>query len=212
MLFSAEGLINEYWEPCTILKDGSPQQVQPMSAVESLDFDGVGQLEAFYTSGGTSTMPGTYAGVIDFLDYKTIRYPGHCQLFKTMLEIGLASRKPVMVEGQEVEPRALFKAVLNRQLTSDDPDLVLVRVTAMGEKDGSAKSIIYEIIDRQETKAGLTAMMRCTAFPAAIIAKMAANGQITKRGVKPQELVVKPSLFLPELKKRGINLQITELD
>lgn len=210
MVFSPEGLINEYWEPCTILESGRPKTVPPMTGLESLDFDGVGLMEAFYTSGGSSTLPKTFRDVINLLDYKTIRYPGHCNLFKAMLEIGLASRKPIQVDGQEVEPRALFKTVLARQLDHDDPDLVLVRVTAEGEKDGAAKALVYEIIDRQDTQTGLTAMMRCTAFPAAIIARMAASGQITDRGVKPQELSVKPSLFLPQLQKRGIDLKVSE--
>lgn len=210
MVFSAEGLINEYWEPCVILEGGRKKTVNPMTEVESLEFDGVGALEAFYTSGGTSTLPETYAGKVDFLDYKTIRYPGHCQLFRTMLEIGLASRKQVSVAGQMVEPRAVLKAVLDQNLTFADPDLVLVRVSIEGTKDGKSKTITYEILDRQDAKTGLTAMMRTTAFPAAIIAWMAAAGQIKERGVKPQEVAVSPSVFLPLLKKRGILLTIKE--
>lgn len=210
MVFSAEGLINEYWEPCVILEGGRKKTVNPMTEIESLEFDGVGALEAFYTSGGTSTLPETYAGKVDFLDYKTIRYPGHCQLFRTMLEIGLASRKQVSVGGQMVEPRSVLKAVLDQNLTFDDPDLVLVRVSIEGTKDGKSKSITYEILDRQDAKTGLTAMMRTTAFPAAIIAWMAAAGQIKERGVKPQEVAVSPSVFLPLLKKRGILLTIKE--
>ncbi len=210
MVFSAEGLINEYWEPCVILEGGKKKIVNPMSDIESLEFDGVGQLEAFYTSGGTSTLPDTYGGKVDFLDYKTIRYPGHCQLFRTMLEIGLASRKQVKVGDQSVEPRALLKAVLDQNLSFGDPDLVLVRVTIEGTKSGNAKTVVYEILDRQDTKTGLTAMMRTTAFPAAIIAWMAAAGQIKERGVKPQEVAVNPSIFLPHLKKRGILLTVKE--
>ena len=53
-------------------------------------------------------------------------------------------------------------------------------------------------------------MMRTTAFPAAIVAWMAASGQHTEPGVKPQEAVVKPELFLPQLKKRGIKLTISD--
>jgi lysine 6-dehydrogenase len=210
IVFSVEGLINEYWEPCTILKGGKKTTVAPMTGLEELNFDGVGQLEAFYTSGGSSTLPDTYGGQVDFLDYKTIRYPGHCKPMRTMLELGLASRKPVTLNETEVEPRALFKAVLTRNLTHVGPDMVLVRVTVEGTKAGVEKSIVYEIVDRQEPGTELTAMMRTTAFPAAIIAQMAASGQVTERGVKPQELAVKPSLFLPQLGKRGINLTITE--
>lgn len=210
MVFSAEGLINEYWEPCVILEDGKKKTVNPMTAIEELEFDGIGQLEAFYTSGGTSTLPDTYTDQINFLDYKTIRYPGHCNLFKPMLEIGLASRGKIPVGDVEVEPRSVLKEVLNKNLSFNDLDLVLVRVTIDGEKDNLKKQIIYEIIDRQDAKTGLTAMMRTTAFPAAIIAWMAADGQIEVRGCKPQELAVDPGLFLPQLKKRNINLIIKE--
>ena len=208
MVFAAEGLINEYWEPCVILEDGKKKTVNPMSAVELLEFDGIGKLEAFYTSGGTSTLPDTYEGKIDFLDYKTIRYPGHCALFKPMLEIGLASRSPIKIGDVTVEPRAVLKAVLDKNLTFSDLDMVLVRLIVEGEKDGQDKTIVYEIVDRQDAKSGLTAMMRTTAFPAAIVAQMAASGEITARGCKPQELAVNPSLFIPKLKKRGINLVI----
>ena len=210
MVFSAEGLINEYWEPCIILEDGKKKTVNPMTGVELLEFDGIGKLEAFYTSGGTSTLPDTYKGKIDFLDYKTIRYPGHCQLFKPMLEIGLASRQQIEIENQMVQPRDVFKAVLNKSLSFNDLDIVLVRLVFEGKKDDQDKTKVYEIIDRQKNKTGLTAMMRCTSFPAAIIATMAASGDISERGCKPQELVVKPALFIPQLKKRGIDLVIKD--
>ncbi|MDH3890859.1 MAG: saccharopine dehydrogenase NADP-binding domain-containing protein [candidate division Zixibacteria bacterium] len=210
MLFAAEGLINEYWEPCVIVEEGQKKTVNPMTGVELLEFDGIGKLEAFYTSGGTSTLPDSFLGQIDFLDYKTIRYPGHCALFRPMLEIGLGSRQEIDVNGTAVEPRAVFKAVLNRSLTFDDLDLGLVRLTAEGLIDGESKTRIYEIVDRQESKTALTAMMRLTAFPASIVALMAASGEITQRGVKPQEIVVDPSLFIPHLKARNINLQVTE--
>ena len=210
MVFSAEGLINEYWEPCVLLEDGKKKTVKPMTGLEQLEFDGIGELEAFYTSGGTSTLPDTFRGKADFLDYKTIRYPGHCRLVKAMLEIGLGSREKLEVNGRMIEPRAVLKAVMEKNLTFGEPDLVLVRLTFTGEKNGTEKEVVYEIVDREDEKTGLTAMMRTTAFPAAIIAWMAANGQITARGVKPQEIAVEPSLFLPQLAKRNIKLEIRE--
>jgi lysine 6-dehydrogenase len=210
IVFSVEGLINEYWEPCLILEGGRRQTVNPMTGLEKLEFDGIGELEAFSTSGGSSTLPDTYENKIDFLDYKTIRYPGHCILVRAMLELGLASRKPVEIDGQPVEPRAIFRSVLSRALGFNDVDMVLVRVIVEGEKDGKPRTITYEIVDRQDSKTGLSAMMRCTAFPAAIIAHLAASGQITARGVLPQEVAVKPSLFFTQLKRRGIELTVRE--
>ncbi|MGH8014777.1 MAG: saccharopine dehydrogenase C-terminal domain-containing protein [Candidatus Zixiibacteriota bacterium] len=210
MVFSAEGLINEYWEPCLILKDGKKKIVEPMSEVEPLEFENVGRLEAFYTSGGTSTLPDTFAGEIPFLDYKTIRYPGHCERFRTMLEIGLASREPVKADGQDVIPRELFKAVLDKNLSFGEPDMVLVRVTCEGVRRNEKYRVVHELIDREDSRSGLTAMMRTTAFPATIIAIMAAAGLIKEKGCRPQELAVNPKLFIDELRKRSINLTISE--
>lgn len=207
MLFSSEGLINEYWEPVVILKDGEFQTVDPMSEVEELEFPKLGKLEAFYTSGGTSTLPQTYRGKVGFLDYKTIRYPGHCALFKPMLEIGLASREKIEVDGQLVEPRALFKAVLEKNLSFADPDIALVRVEFEGEKDGAPKKLRFQIDDREDESSGLTAMMRMTSFPIAIIAWMAASGKISERGVVPQEIAVDPDIFIPELEKRNVTVE-----
>ncbi|MFH2036794.1 MAG: saccharopine dehydrogenase C-terminal domain-containing protein [Candidatus Zixiibacteriota bacterium] len=210
MVFSSEGLINEYWEPVVILEGGQKKTVNPMTAIEELEFDGIGTLEAFYTSGGTSTLPDTYKGVIDFLDYKTIRYPGHCQIFKPMLEIGLGSRSQIKVDNVTVEPRSILKKVLEKNLTFSDPDMVLVRLIVEGIKDNKNRKLVYDIIDRQDNVTGLTSMMRMTSFPVAIIAWMACQGMIKERGVVSQEIAVEPKYFITQLKKRNINLTIRE--
>lgn len=210
MVFSSEGLINEYWEPVVILENGEKKMINPMTGLETLSFDGIGTLEAFYTSGGTSTLPQTYRNKINFLDYKTIRYPGHCAVFKPMLEIGLGSRSKIKVNNSEVEPRLVFKKVLEKNLSYNDPDMVLVRLTFEGTKGKQSKKLVYEIIDRQDSRTELTSMMRLTSFPVAIIAMMACSGKISHRGVVPQEIAVEPQFFIAQLKKRNINLVIRE--
>ena len=125
-------------------------------------------------------------------------------MFKPMLEIGLASREKLEVEGAQVEPRAVFRAVLDRNLSFGEPDLVLMRVELSGKKSGAEKTVRYEIVDRQDEATGLTAMMRTTAFPIAIIAWMAASGKISARGVVPQEIAVEPDVFISELERRGV--------
>jgi lysine 6-dehydrogenase len=210
MVFSSEGLINEYWEPVVILENGEKKTVNPMTGLEVLEFDGIGTMEAFYTSGGTSTLPNTYRDKIAFIDYKTIRYPGHCAVFKPMLEIGLGSRSRVKVDGTEVVPRRVFKKILEKNLTFNDLDMVLVRLIFEGQKDGADKKLLYEIVDRQDNRTGLTSMMRMTAFPVAIIAWMVCSGRISHRGVIPQEIAVEPKYFMAQLKKRNINIVTRE--
>ena len=78
IVFSVEGLINEYVERARVIRDGEIIEVESMTEVESLQFPApFGQMEAFQTSGGTSTLPETFLGRIRELDYKTIRYTGN---------------------------------------------------------------------------------------------------------------------------------------
>src|SRR5207245_3300015 len=174
LVFSVEGLINEYIEPARIVRNGLIATVESMTELEEIEFPApFGKLEAFRTSGGTSTLPDTFLGRVRELDYKTIRYPGHCEKFKTMIDLGLC----------EGEARKLFADLLVRHLPADEPDVVLVRV----EVSGGGRTLRYDIIDRYDGSTGLSAMMRTTAFPAAIVALMMARGEVTPKGALPQE-------------------------
>ncbi len=207
LVFSPYGLINEYVEPAVILEKGKVRTVPSMTGLEELEFpQPFGRLEAFYTSGGTSTLPKTMAEVVQDLDYKTIRYPGHCDRFKLLIDLGLADVQPVEAGGVRVAPRDVLAAVLRQRLTydEDDEDVVLVRVTVTGERQGRRQRLVCELIAYGEREKGLTAMMRTTAFPAAIVAAMLADGRITARGAVPQELSVPAEIFLGELARREI--------
>ncbi len=202
--FSVSGLINEYIEPCLILRDGRLTTVAPLTEVEEIRFPPPwGRLEAFHTSGGASTLPFTYQGRVKELDYKTIRYPGHCQVVKAMIELGLGSTQPVVVDGQEVIPRALFEHLLLSHLPTTGPDVVLLRVSL----SGGGKRLTYQMVDSYDPGTGLSAMMRTTAFPASIIAQMLGSARIGEKGVLPQELSVPPGDFCQELEKRGIRVE-----
>lgn len=186
IVFSVNGLINEYVEPATIIKDSKIQTVSSMKGIEKLQFPGFGELEAFYTSGGTSTLPETLEGKIKNLDYKTIRYPGHCKIIKDWIK--KYKRSELM---DKIEEECSYK----------DQDLVLLRV----EVESKTKRITYTLIDYQ--KDGLTAMMRCTGFPTAVIAEMIVRNQITAKGTLKQELHIPNNILIKELKKRGLNIK-----
>jgi saccharopine dehydrogenase (NAD+, L-lysine-forming) len=79
--WSPEGVVNEYLNDCEVIKEGKRAKVTSMEGLETIVIDGV-PLEAFATSGGLGTMCETYEGKVEHLNYKTIRYPGHCQLMK----------------------------------------------------------------------------------------------------------------------------------
>jgi lysine 6-dehydrogenase len=204
LVFSVEGLINEYIEVARVIRGGKITEVDSMTELESLSFDGFPPLEAFQTSGGTSTLPDSFLGKISELDYKTIRYAGHCDKFKTMIDLGLCKSDVIDVDGAQVKPRRLFGELLQKNLPADGPDYVLVRLEFTGTKDGGKKTLRYDIVDKQDPATGLSAMMRTTAFPASIIAQMAARGDVLMRGATPQEKAIQPDKFVAELARRNI--------
>ena len=201
LVFSVEGLINEYIEPARVIRGGKIVEVESMTEIEEIAFEGFPPLEAFQTSGGTSTLPETFRGTIRELDYKTIRYAGHCAKFKAMIDLGLCSSEEVATSAGSFVPRKAFGKLLELNLPADGPDYVLVRVDVVGD---GGKRFRMDIVDRQDEANGVSAMMRTTAFPASIIAQMMAKGEVLARGATPQEKAVDPTKFLAELQRRGI--------
>jgi lysine 6-dehydrogenase len=204
LVFSVEGLINEYVERARVVRGGKIMEIDSMTELETLEFsEPFGTMEAFQTSGGTSTLPESFRGRVRELDYKTIRYPGHCEKFKAMIDLGLCSSDVISVDGVAVAPRRVLGELLVRNLPADGPDVVLVRV----EFHGDGKTLRYDIIDRFDETTGLSAMMRTTAFPASIVALMMARGQTTSKGALPQERCIPPDLFMGELAARKIEVK-----
>jgi lysine 6-dehydrogenase len=206
LVFSVEGLINEYVEVARVIRDGKITEVDSMTEVETLEFDGFPPLEAFQTSGGTSTLPDSFLGKVRELDYKTIRYAGHCERFKTMIDLGLCSSEEIVVDYQKVTPRKVFGELLRRYLPADGPDYVLVRLEFVGQTNDKERRVRYDIIDKFDESTGLSAMMRTTAFPASIIAQMMARGDVLMRGATPQEKAIDPDKFVAELDRRNIEI------
>jgi lysine 6-dehydrogenase len=207
LVFSVEGLINEYIEVARVIRNKEIKQVESMTELESLSFDNFPALEAFQTSGGTSTLPETFLGKIKELDYKTIRYAGHCEKFKTMIDLGLCSSEEIMVDYAKVTPRKVFGELLHKHLPADEPDYVLVRLEFGGTKNAEKKCLRYDIVDKFDEETNLSAMMRTTAFPASIIAQMMANSDVLMRGATPQEKAVDADKFVVELARRNIRIQ-----
>jgi lysine 6-dehydrogenase len=205
IVFSPYGLINEYVEDAIVLDHGEIIEKQSMTELETIKFPKpFDEMEAFLTSGGCSTLPYTYKNKIGYLDYKTIRYPGHCKKFKTLLDLGFADETKVPVGDMQVAPRDMLASLLLQRLPINEKDVVLIKVLSRGLKNGKNLSLGYTIIDYYDEKNGITAMMRTTAYPISITAQMIERNVIKKRGVFCSEEIVPPKPFFEELKKRNI--------
>ncbi|MDZ4805509.1 MAG: saccharopine dehydrogenase C-terminal domain-containing protein [Candidatus Eisenbacteria bacterium] len=212
LVFSLEGLTNEYTGEAIILRGGRRISEPAFTGKESIQVDGLGSLDAFYTSGGTSTCPWTLEGKIPDYEYKTLRYPGHYDQLKPLIDLGFLDTKPVKVGDIEVAPRQLAHRLLSRWIDfPDDPDLVVLRVDLTGEIDGRTRTLRQEIIDRQSAETGFTAMERTTAYPAAIVTILQARREVPA-GAVPLESAVPGAAFVRELKRRDISLTETWLD
>lgn len=213
IVFSVDGLINEYIEKAAVIRDGHLRYLDPMSELEEIEFPApFGSLEAFSTSGGLSTLTQYFDGKLRNLDYKTIRYKGHCEKMKTLLDLGFATNEPMMVGGSVKTNREFFTDLLRKKLDFGDKDVVLARATITGRRGNIDRSLTYEFIDYYDDAAKMTAMMRTTAFPTSIIAQALARGAVTARGVMPPELCVPGDLMIQELAQRNVKItkRVTE--
>jgi lysine 6-dehydrogenase len=210
LTFNVEGLTNEYDEMSMVLQDGVRIALRAFEGLEEIDFPApVGHCEAFLTTGGTSTCPWTFEGKLRTYVEKTVRYPGHMQVFRAFRDLGLFGRQPIRVGSDPVVPRDLYHTLLQPLIDfPDDRDIVVLRVQCEGQNEGRAKRVSLDLMDFYDPTTGFRAMERTTGWPAAIVAQMMAQGTL-KAGATPLERAVPPQPFLEQLSRRGFNLTET---
>ena len=218
LVFSVEGLINEYVEPARILRKGKLITVDPLTEPEPFHMDCFAPLVAFQTSGGTSTMPETFEGKVGECFEKTLRYPGHYDLLCELKELGLFSNQKMRVGNVEVAPRAVLSKLFEGKFAGKGPDLCIMRLEAhesvkapgvRGLLGGKLKGRVatFTMVDHYDPKSDMSAMMRTTAFPASIVLQMMCAGAVSKHGAVLQERDVPAETFLEEIARRGIKIE-----
>jgi len=217
LVFSVEGLINEYVEPARILRKGKMMTIDPLTEPEEFHLAGFSPLVAFHTSGGTSTLPETFEGRVGECFEKTLRYPGHYDLLCELKELGLFSAEKVKVGKAAIAPRAMMSKIFEGKFASKGPDVCIMRLEAhesvnragiRGLLGAQLKGRVasFTMVDHYDPKTDMSAMMRTTAFPASIVVQMLVTGAISKRGGVLQERDVPADMFLEEVKRRGIQI------
>jgi lysine 6-dehydrogenase len=211
IVYSLEGVLDYYTTLSWVVRNGKPTQVKALSERVPVQFPKpVGELEAFHTAGGLSTMAWRYEGKIPTMEYKTLRYPGHAQLMEAVREMGLLELDPVDVKGMKVIPRDAFIATVGPKLTKPEgKDLVALRVTVEGKKGGKTQMISFELVDRYDEKHGISAMMRTTGYSLSITGQMQARREVGPAGVHTPDECMPPKKYIDELGKRGIEIKET---
>jgi saccharopine dehydrogenase-like NADP-dependent oxidoreductase len=131
LTWSTEGLINEYGNACESIQDGKPVAVAPLEGLEEISIDGTAY-EAFNTSGGLGSLAETWGGKVEAMDYKTIRYPGHCEQMRLLMN-GLKLN----------HDRATLKRILENAVPQTLQDVVIVYAAVAGRQDGELREENY---------------------------------------------------------------------
>jgi len=131
LTWSTEGLINEYGNPCEAIVAGRLVEAAPLEGLEEIEIDGM-SYEAFNTSGGLGSLAETYGKACEQMNYKTIRYPGHCaQMRLLMNDLKLNS------------DRATLKHILENAVPQTLQDVVIVYAAVTGKQDGELREENY---------------------------------------------------------------------
>ncbi|PIQ95385.1 MAG: L-lysine dehydrogenase [Nitrospinae bacterium CG11_big_fil_rev_8_21_14_0_20_56_8] len=175
--WSPEGVVNEYLNDCDVIKDGHRAKVTSMEDLETIVIDGV-QLEAFTTSGGLGTICETFEGKVDKLNYKTVRYPGHCSLMRFFFnELFMRDRREEA--GQ----------ILVNSKPPVKEDVVYVHAAVEGwqgrklSREEFVRSYYPRVIDGKEWKA----IAWTTASSVCATITLVAEGKVKNRGFLKQE-------------------------
>ncbi len=123
LTWSTDGLINEYGNMCNAIEQGKEVATLPLEALEEIKIDGLAY-EAFNTSGGIGSLATTYSGKVKNLSYKTIRYPGHCEKIRFLMN-----------DLKLNEDRTTLKRILENAIPKTYQDVVLVYVSVTGIQD-----------------------------------------------------------------------------
>lgn len=153
--WSYDGLVNEYKDSCEILINGMQTIVSGMDGLVTVPTS-IGDLEAFYTSGGAShTIDSMQKLGVKNCNYKTLRYQGHCEAVRFLInECNLDDDS--------------LKRVFKRACPPAE-DIVIVRV----DVDGSVEEKVIE------TKGKFSAMQQATAFPISVVADIIAREEVS---------------------------------
>ncbi|MEP6620273.1 MAG: saccharopine dehydrogenase C-terminal domain-containing protein [bacterium] len=211
IVYSLEGVLDYYTTQSWVVREGKRVHVTALSERETIDFPApAGSLEAFHTAGGLSTMAFRYEGKIPTMEYKTLRYPGHAEKMEVIRELGLLDLEAVDVKGTKVVPRDLFVSVVGPKLTKEKgKDLLALRVTVRGTKDGKPAFRQFDLIDKYDEQRGISAMMRTTGYSLSITGQMQASGQVTPPGVWTPDECMPAEAYIAELRKRGMDVRET---
>ncbi len=177
LTWSTDGLINEYIKPCEAIVNGEQREVRPLEELEHFSLDGA-DYEAFNTSGGLGTLCETLAGKVRNLNYRTVRYPGHRDAMKLLLQDLRLGEQP-----------ELLKRILEHALPVTQQDVVLIFVSVSGLQHGSfqQETFVRKIYSQPVCGSHCSAIQVSTAASVCAVLELLIVGRLPQTGFVKQE-------------------------
>jgi saccharopine dehydrogenase-like NADP-dependent oxidoreductase len=213
--WTLEGVLNAYRRPARMIREGALVEIDGTQLfspenVHEIRVLGLGTLEA-YPNG--DVLPyvdalGLDPGSLRAAARYSMRWPGHCALWRSMVDLHLLDPEPVIVGGSPVDRVRFLAAAIGPhiQYGPDERDVAVVRVDVVGRSSGECRRLRYQLVDRRDLTTGLSAMSRTVGFTASIGAILIGTGVITGRGLLSPVTDVPYPILADELGRRGIEL------
>ncbi len=183
--FSPIDVLEEYSRPARYVENGCIVTKPAMSDIELVNFENIGTLESFNTDGLRSIL--FTMGHIPNMKEKTLRYPGHIELMKSLFAAGFFNDASVNFKGQQISPREFSSIILFDQwkLGDTEEEFTIMRINI---SDGQ-KNICYELFDTFDAASATSSMSRTTGYTCTAALNMLADNVFTQKGVFPPELI-----------------------
>ncbi|MEO6060776.1 MAG: saccharopine dehydrogenase C-terminal domain-containing protein [Thermoflexales bacterium] len=210
-----EGVLKAYRRPARAIRDGvlidiDRTQVFAPENVRIEEVAGLGALEVYPNGDAVAYAAdlGLDPASLRAAGRYTMRWPGHCAFWKTIVDLHLLDLEPVVVDGAPVDRLRYLAAALgpHLQYAPGERDVAIVIVEVIGRKDRQRKRLRYTLVDLLDPATGFSAMSRTVGFTTSIAAQMIASGKITQRGLLSPINDVPYAAVADELGKRGVKI------
>jgi len=179
LTWSTDGLINEYGNLCNGVEDGAAIVLLPLEGYETIELDGL-LYEGFNTSGGIGTLAETYRGRVRTLNYKTLRYPGHCEKMQFLMQ-----------DLKLNQDRNTLRRILENAVPKTLQDVVLIYVSVIGKQRGELfeENYVKKLYSQEIAGRSWSAIQVTTACGLCAVVDLAMQSTPPRKGFVTQESI-----------------------
>jgi saccharopine dehydrogenase-like NADP-dependent oxidoreductase len=215
-----EGVLSTYFRPAKLIINGEIVEIKENELfnpenVHDVDVEEIGILQAFpngdvfnfLNAFGISDIQSSEFKMIQNLGRYTLRWPGHCEFWKKLVDLHFLDNEPIQLNGVDVDRIKFLSKIIEPhiQLKPNERDIIILRIEVIGSINEKRNRAVYQVIDKRDLETGFTAMNRTVGFTASIGAQFIAKNKISNRGLLSPVNDIPFDLFEKELNLRGVN-------